>query len=836
MSSFSVFTTDFVAEEGRGTGAFVIKRDGDLTEQAVCYVSLSGSAEEGIDYQLINHELVFASGCDSVTLLINPVNDGAIEGDERVVVQIEDRSTLPVGVAEASITVKDPFSSKNFLVDPSETFHLSSKPDSSKTIYLNFFGGDYYENGYVSPYDIDGDPSDLSLTELSQIQSIWSAVAEDFLPFDINVTTQLPADGVLEKEGDADDQYGVSILIGGEPGDYGFAWSGSSFTSASNQPGYVSIYSNENDYFYPLDTVASAVSHELGHTFGLTHDGPGQSGYYPGHEVPEGYWLSLMGVGTSGISQWSKGEYASATNLEDDIAIITNAENGVRYRVDDHADDYVYSTELVELDDGFGTLYAEGVIEQSSDVDWFSLSHDGGRLVLNIEPVAFSPNLKVGAYLYDAFNQRVIEGDNLNALSSQIFINDLDQGHYFLRVEGVGSSDGVGFSDYGSLGGYSVSSGVGLIAAYDPDGQYATEVISGLSQFDDVVLSTLSAVSLGVSSTDDAWALKWDASPQIDLDEYLAFAVAPELNSRLSLSSLALSMYSFADDDTVFLLRSSVDNFVSTIDEDTLNPQMPMSLAFDMSELPLLESEVEFRVYATSDSGEVGYRYLTGSAFAYDDQSIGIELSGRVLPSDPTDLSGHIYLWNTHQLLPGIETFLVDDNSRSFLTKTDLAGKFQIDVINADQTIEFAFNDGDFQPVVTAADALAGLKIAVGLNPNPGNPLSPYQFLAADMNQDGRVSAADALAILKSAVKIYDAVSPELCFVPEAIDFESILDNKWHYENLRSSGAPGDLNQIAYVLGDVNASWQPSSSAILQSAYFEGLEQSGVGATDFWWV
>jgi len=52
---------------------------------------------------------------------------------------------------------------------------------------------------------------------------------------------------------------------------------------------------------------------------------------------------------------------------------------------------------------------------------------------------------------------------------------------------------------------------------------------------------------------------------------------------------------------------------------------------------------------------------------------------------------------------------------------------------------------------VTAADALAALKIAVGLNPNAdSSEVLNYQYLAADANHDGRVRANDTITILRS--------------------------------------------------------------------------------------
>src|SRR3954451_6141114 len=75
---------------------------------------------------------------------------------------------------------------------------LSSRPGAADTVYLDFDG--HFESSWgtfsnvTSPaYDRDGDPTTFSATELSSINEIWTRVAEDFAPFNINVTTVEPA-------------------------------------------------------------------------------------------------------------------------------------------------------------------------------------------------------------------------------------------------------------------------------------------------------------------------------------------------------------------------------------------------------------------------------------------------------------------------------------------------------------------------------------------------------------------------------------------------------------------------------------------------------------------
>ncbi|MDA1017536.1 MAG: hypothetical protein O3A00_24145, partial [Planctomycetota bacterium] len=112
----------------------------------------------------------------------------------------------------------------------SDTFKLHSQRDSEKTIYLDFNGhttsgtpwNTAFNGGadFVTPaYSLDGD-SAFNDTELERIQFIWQRVSEDFIPFDVNVTTQEPNVDDLINAGGSDSRWGVRVAIGGNSQDW----------------------------------------------------------------------------------------------------------------------------------------------------------------------------------------------------------------------------------------------------------------------------------------------------------------------------------------------------------------------------------------------------------------------------------------------------------------------------------------------------------------------------------------------------------------------------------------------------------------------------------------
>jgi hypothetical protein len=163
--------------------------------------------------------------------------------------------------------------------------------------------------------------------------------------------------------------------------------------------------------------------------------------------------------------------------------------------------------------------------------------------------------------------------------------------------------------------------------------------------------------------------------------------------------------------------------------------------------------------------------------------------------------------------------------------------------------------DGTFNSGITAADALAALQLAAGINPNgdpDGNgPLlpakaSPYQFFAADVNDDGLVSSVDALTILKMSVGLPGAPMPSWIFVNEKQDFWDETTNKFSVDQFNagqnrvltvSDPANSKTNLVGFIKGDVNGSWRSETSKtvdLIDPNYFANLVQVIGGSIDQW--
>lgn len=336
---------------------------------------------------------------------------------------------------------------------------LNSYPSAAAVLYLDF-DGQVVENTSWGSNITAVSPG----YSAAKITDIWKRVAADMEAFNLNVTTEeavylnaasnsrirciiTPSNG----------WYGGSSSAGGVAKLGSFTWSG-------DTPCW--IFSN--NLLNGTKYIAEACSHETGHTFGLSHDGKsGVSTYYAGHGSGDVGWAPIMGNGYyKTLTQWSKGEYSSPTNTQDDLSIITSNSNGFGYRADDHVGKSRGATAMPA--NASHQVSGSGVIETQGDVDVFTVDSAAGSLSLDITPTNTITNVDLEVELYDDKGNLLATANPATLLSASISTT-VEGGTYFLHVRATGyGTANTGSSDYASLGAYKISGEMAAAVVLSP--------------------------------------------------------------------------------------------------------------------------------------------------------------------------------------------------------------------------------------------------------------------------------------------------------------------------------------------------------------------------------
>ncbi len=331
---------------------------------------------------------------------------------------------------------------------------LNSYPSASATIFLDFDGQTvntpYWNGGtpfYCTPADFTNE----------QISTLFNQVAEDYRPFNLNITTDSTvyfAAPIAKRQRIIVTAYSAWYGNSG-----GVAYVGS-FNWGLEMPGFVfsSLLGNKPKY------VADACSHETGHTLGLNHQSTYDANcnfqyeYNPGTGSGEIGWAPIMGNSYSkNLSLWHNGTTNQGCNKsQDDVAIIAGSANGFGFRPDDVA---ATTRTATSLPVNGQTLSTTGLINNSADADIFKIVlPDKGRLTLNAIPFNTSggyqaANIDVEVDILNS-GGNVVGHYNPSASVQAVIDSVYDAGTYYVKLSNTSNAN---TSNYGMLGSYSVS-------------------------------------------------------------------------------------------------------------------------------------------------------------------------------------------------------------------------------------------------------------------------------------------------------------------------------------------------------------------------------------------
>jgi hypothetical protein len=109
-ASVTVAASDASASEtGPDAGSFTFTRTGSTAAPLVVAYSIGGTASNGSDYLALSGTVTIPAGQASALVTLTPVDDGACEGSETVVLSVLAGSayTVPAGGSSATVTIAD---------------------------------------------------------------------------------------------------------------------------------------------------------------------------------------------------------------------------------------------------------------------------------------------------------------------------------------------------------------------------------------------------------------------------------------------------------------------------------------------------------------------------------------------------------------------------------------------------------------------------------------------------------------------------------------------------------------------------------------------------------
>ncbi len=377
-------------------------------------------------------------------------------------------SLIPATSALAdTVAVPDSASGSALVAAPAphpydQTFSLHSDPGAPQVIYLDFVGSSVQSGGDAgtdTPYSLDGDPSSFSDAEMDVIQNVWARVSENFTAFHVDVTTESPDVSVFTSGGGVR----VDITNGGTTplaNDCAAPCVGLAFVGTWGyvDPAAVVLpQSTEAGNAGNPELIAEVATHEVGHTLGLGHDTTSSA---------TSLWGAVMAPAyqDTPLEQWTS-TAPSGLSGGDELSTI---EQTLAPRSDGYGQSFAEATPLTG-----SSFDVSGTIAGDTETDWFSFTvpQGAGPLTLDVAPSQYTSMLDIDATLFDSSGTQLIDSNPTATFVSPSAASGLDApftnvslspgSTYYLRVQGAG---GPGYSNYGSIGSYTITGAYACVA------------------------------------------------------------------------------------------------------------------------------------------------------------------------------------------------------------------------------------------------------------------------------------------------------------------------------------------------------------------------------------
>lgn len=344
--------------------------------------------------------------------------------------------------------------------DPSiNHLNLQSRPGAENVIYIDFNGetvsGTTWNNFHNSFNDIVAAPSGMTRDE---IVAIWARASEDWITFDVNVTTSRSLYN--------DTPWHSRVMVVCTPTKLWYTEGESGIGGVAQHDSFNNIALSQICWSWNVGnylTCAETVSHECGHMMGNSHSGWDnaivEDEYYDGFITSSGVqWAPIMGwgpaAGVNGLTQFSKGEYYGATNDEDQI-------DEIEYELDPIGDENsILLPEIITM--AGNSKKVKGLMNSGGDIDSYVVDLPSGGWVVSVEPNPCGPNIdclmSLRTFPGDALIERQDNDNDANdSLSASVSVPAAG-GLFRINIGSDASleTSGYFYSNYGGIGSYTL--------------------------------------------------------------------------------------------------------------------------------------------------------------------------------------------------------------------------------------------------------------------------------------------------------------------------------------------------------------------------------------------